>query len=60
MVASSQELVRRQVRRYMDQMERLGISDNTIDKLITDSQTLLEEITGIRIRSKLDKRNKFR
>ena len=59
MVASSQELVRKQVRRYMDQMEKLGILDNTVEKLIADSQTLSEEINGILIRSKLNKRNQF-
>ena len=58
-MASSQELVRKQVRRYMDQMEKLGISDNTVEKLIADSQTLSEEINGILIRSKLNKRNQF-
>ena len=52
MVASSQELVRKQVKKYMDQMEKLGISDNTVEKLIADSQTLSEEINGILIRSK--------
>ena len=58
-MASSQELVRKQVRRYMVQMEKLGISDNTVEKLIADSQTLSEEINGILIRSKLNKRNQF-
>ena len=51
--------MRKQVRRYMDQMEKLGISDNTVEKLIADSQTLSEEINGILIRSKLNKRNQF-
>jgi hypothetical protein len=59
LVASSQELVRKQVRRYMDQMEKLRISDNTVEKLIVGSQTLSEEINGILIRNKLNKRNQF-
>ena len=59
MVASSQELVRKQVKKYMDQMEKLGISDKTIEKLTADSKTLSEEINGILIRSKLNKRNQF-
>ena len=54
LVASSQELVRKQVRRYMDKMEKLVVSDNTVEKLIADSQTLSEEINGILIRSKLN------
>ena len=59
MVASSQELVRRQVRRYMDKMEKLGVLDDTIEKLMANSKTLLEEINSIQIRNKLDKRNQF-
>ena len=46
-MAPTQELVRKQVRRYMDQIEKLAIADNTIERLIADNQTLAEEINVI-------------
>ena len=44
LVASSQELLRKQVKRCMDQMEELEMSDRVIEKLIDDNQKLAEEI----------------
>ena len=44
LVASSQELLRKQVKRYMDQMEELEMSDRVIEKLIDDNQKLADEI----------------
>ena len=41
---SSQELLRKQVKRFMDQVEELEMSDRVIEKLIDDNQKLAEEI----------------
>ena len=44
LVSSSQELLRKQVKRYMDQVEELEMSDRVIEKLIDDNQKLADEI----------------
>ena len=44
LVASSQELLRKPVERYMDKVEELEMSDRVIEKLIEDNQKLEEEI----------------
>ena len=42
LVASSQELLRKQVKRFMDQMEELEMSDRVIEKLIDDQQKVAD------------------
>ena len=44
LVASSQELLRKQVKRYMEEMEEMEMSDRVIEKLIDDNQKLADEI----------------
>ena len=39
LVSSSQELLRKQVKRCMDQMEELEMSDGVIEKLIDDNHS---------------------
>ena len=48
LVSSSQDLLRKQVKRYMDQMEKLGMSDRGIEKLISDNQKLIMELHVIK------------
>ena len=48
LVSTSQELLRKQVKRYMDQMEKLDMSDREIEKLISDNQKLTMEIYVIK------------
>ena len=50
LVSSSQELLRKQVKRYMDQMEELEMSDRVIEKLIEENQNLVEAIQEIKER----------
>ena len=51
LVESSQELVRKQTRRYMEQMDKLVMSDTTIEQLMVDNQKLTEEINVIKQKS---------
>ena len=44
LVSPSQELLRKQVKRYMDQVEELEMTDRVIEKLIDDNKKLAEEI----------------
>ena len=57
LVSSSQELVRKQIKRYMAQMEKLGMSDIMIEKLVADNQKLAEEINVIKKKCQIDDRN---
>ena len=50
LVSPSQELLRKQVKRYMDQMEELEMSDRVIEKLIEENQNLVEAIQEIKER----------
>ena len=48
LVSTSQDLLRKQVKRYMDQVEKLGMSDREIEKLIGDNQKLTMELRVIK------------
>ena len=48
LVSSSQDLMRKQVKRYMDQMEKLGMSDRGIEQLISDNQKIIMELHVIK------------
>ena len=48
LVSTSQELLRKQVKRYMNKMERLAISDRHIEELISDNQKIAREIHVIK------------
>ena len=50
LVSSSQELLRKQVMRFMDQVEELEMSDRVIEKLIEENQKLVEAIQEIKER----------
>ena len=52
LVSSGQDMLRRQVKRFMDQMEQLDMSDRDIERLISDNKALTEEINFIRLSSK--------
>ena len=52
LVSSGQDMLRRQVKRFMDQMEQLDMSDRDIERLISDTKALTEEINLIRLSSK--------
>ena len=60
LVSSSQELVRKQTRRYMEQMDKLVMSDTTIEQLMVDNKKLTEEINVIKQKCQLDDRNTVR
>lgn len=45
LVASSQELLRKQVKRFLDQVERLEMSDRGNEKLIDDKQKVVDKVT---------------
>jgi len=50
LVFSSQELVRKQTRKYMDQVNKLTSSDAVLENLCQDNQTLMEQLKVIKER----------
>ena len=53
LVCSSQDLLKKQVRRFMEQMEELCMSDRDIETLIRDAQELSEELSLVKQSQKL-------
>ena len=48
LVSTSQDLVRKHTREYMEKVDKLVKLDTTIKQLITDNQKLTEEINVIK------------
>ena len=48
LVFTSQELVRKQTRKYMEQVDKLISSDAVLEKLCQDNQVIMEQLKEIK------------
>ena len=48
LVFTSQELVRKQTRKYMEQVDKLISSDAVLEKLCQDNQIIMEQLKEIK------------